>query len=468
MLEFEIQKLFLTSALITENTLNNKDYFFNWINKRRESIKVEIKSVDFKDLSNWKFNEIDTNLKHTSNKFFSIEGVHIKTNYGNVREWTQPIINQPEIGFLGIITKTFNGVLYFLMQCKIEPGNINYVQLSPTLQATKSNYTKTHNGKSPPYLEYFIQKKNAIILMDQLQSEQGARFFKKRNRNIIIKINEDITVGDDFIWLTLGQIKDLMKYPNIVNMDTRSVLSGINFGNYSIMDLQKYFINSESNNFLFSTLKNGGEINNFVDIISWITNLKSKYELEVKLIPLKNVIGWGISKNEIFHKDRKYFTVIGVNVLISNREVTEWCQPLIKSSQEGIIAFLIKKINNVIHFLVQAKIEAGNYDILELAPTVQCLTGNYRSGKNEYEVPFIDLVLNAKKDNIIYSCMQSEEGGRFYKEQNLNMIVQVEDDFNEKLPEMYIWMTLNQIQAFIQFNNYFNIQARSLISAITF
>jgi oxidase EvaA len=118
--------------------------------------------------------------------------------------------------------------------------------------------------------------------------------------------------------------------------------------------------------------------------------------------------------------------------------------------------------------LVQAKIEAGNYDILELAPTVQCLTGNYRSGKNEYEVPFIDLVLNAKKDNIIYSCMQSEEGGRFYKEQNLNMIVQVEDDFNEKLPEMYIWMTLNQIQAFIQFNNYFNIQARSLISAITF
>ena len=51
MLEFEIQKLFLTSALITENTLNNKDYFFNWINKRRESIKVEIKSVDFTPLA---------------------------------------------------------------------------------------------------------------------------------------------------------------------------------------------------------------------------------------------------------------------------------------------------------------------------------------------------------------------------------------------------------------------------------
>ena len=38
----------------------------------------------------------------------------------------------------------------------------------------------------------------------------------------------------------------------------------------------------------------------------------------------------------------------------------------------------------------------------------------------------------------------------------------LEDDFNEKLPEMYIWMTLNQIQAFIQFNNYFNITLISM------
>src|SRR5690606_24882290 len=117
-------------------------------------------------------------------------------------EWTQPIINQPEIGFLGIITREIEGVLYFLMQAKIEPGNVNYVQLSPTLQATKSNYTQIHHGAKPLYLDYFLKATPSQILLDQLQSEQGARFYRKRNRNIIIKVQEDLPVEDDFCWLT--------------------------------------------------------------------------------------------------------------------------------------------------------------------------------------------------------------------------------------------------------------------------
>mgnify|MGYP000674128209 CR=1 FL=1 len=88
------------------------------------------------------------------------------------------------------------------MQAKIEPGNLNIVQLSPTLQATRSNYTRVHGGKSPNYLEYFNGEKEVYVLVDQLQSEQGARFLHKRNRNIIVEINEDeeISVKDGFIW----------------------------------------------------------------------------------------------------------------------------------------------------------------------------------------------------------------------------------------------------------------------------
>ena len=78
------------------------------------------------------------------------------------------------------------------MQAKIEPGNLNYVQLSPTIQATKSNYTQVHKGKESLYLEYFRDRTN-LVLIDQLQSEQGGRFFKKRNRNILI-LNSNIDV----------------------------------------------------------------------------------------------------------------------------------------------------------------------------------------------------------------------------------------------------------------------------------
>jgi oxidase EvaA len=120
-----------------------------------------------------------------------------------------------------------------------------------------------------------------------------------------------------------------------------------------------------------------------------------------------------------------------------------------------------------LHFALQAKLECGNFDIIEFAPTVQCLTGNYRN-YNSSDIPYLDYVLNIDKQKIILDNLQSEEGGRFYKEQNRNMIVVAGDEISDILPENYIWMTLNQLNAFIKFNNYLNIQARSLIAAISF
>jgi dTDP-4-dehydro-6-deoxy-alpha-D-glucopyranose 2,3-dehydratase len=467
---------FLHSALQPSGSAITNEGLLDWINQRRDAVKVEVEHIPFSQLKQWHFDAVTGNLQHASGKFFSIEGIEIKTNWGNVAAWTQPIINQPEIGFLGIITRKINGVLHFLMQAKIEPGNINYVQLSPTLQATKSNYSKVHKGKAPLYLEYFNGEKKVKVLLDQLQSEQGARFMKKRNRNIIIEVQEDIPVYEDFCWLTLGQLKMLMCQDNLINMDTRTVLSGISYGTYDINGIDLLYrllyynkkVSGQQEEILFSALSDSNTHHSFDEIISWITSLKSKYELEVNRVPLKNVQKWVRTENAIHHEQHKYFSVIAADVHIGNREVVSWSQPLVESAQEGLIAFIIKKINGVFHFLVQAKIEAGNFDILELAPTVQCLTGNYRQGENEYEVPFINEVLNAPADKVIFKTMQSEEGGRFYREQNLNIIIEAGEDFPVEVPESYCWITLNQLYTFIRFNNYLNIQARSLLAAVKF
>lgn len=315
-------------------------------------------------------------------------------------------------------------------------------------------------------------KPGVAVLLDQLQSEQGARFLKKRNRNIIIEVTDDIIVEDDFCWLTLGQIKQLLTYDNIINMDTRTVISGIPFGNLDT--LQEITDGCQTNDYeealLLSELDDKNALNSIEDIISWITKHKAFAELEVDRIPLNSISDWYKNDHSIYHKDHKYFSVIAVKAEIGNREVHSWTQPLVKSAQEGIIAFIIKKINGVYHFLVQAKLESGNFDIIELAPTVQCLTGNYRKGLNEYEVEFIDYVLNPDHHNaqVKYSTFQSEEGGRFFKEQNKNMIIEVRDDFAVQVPDKFVWMTLNQIKTFIKFNNYLNIQSRSLLSVVKF
>ena len=201
--------------------------FFTWLSAQNDSLQFDCSLIELKQIRDWYFDE-GLNLRHSSGKFFSIEGIQVKVSAADgTKEWNQPIINQPEIGILGIICQNHFGILYFLMQAKMEPGNVNKAQLSPTLQATRSNFTQVHKGKKPSYLEYFQSLTGKKIIVDQLQSEQGARFLKKRNRNMIIEISPDekIELLDNYCWLTLGQLKFLLEKDNIVNMDARTVLS---------------------------------------------------------------------------------------------------------------------------------------------------------------------------------------------------------------------------------------------------
>lgn len=466
---------FLISALHHGAVISTAQVL-SWMKKQNKEVQTKIEQVPLSQLKGWEYR--DDKICHNSGKFFSIDGIRISTNYRNVATWDQPIINQPEIGFLGFIVKKIKGVYHFLIQAKIEPGNLNVVQLSPTLQATRSNYTCVHKGSAPNYLEYFNGEKKVSVLVDQLQSEQGARFLHKRNRNIIVEVDKDenIDIKDNFIWVTLGQIKELLRYPNVVNMDTRTVISCIQFGNYSehslelitaIQNLNKD-MQTKPESFLYSVLSHDNHLHDIIDIVKWMTALKFKYLLDVNPIGISEMSNWTYDGTTIFHEDKKYFDVIGVNVQIGNREVVAWDQPMVRSAQKGLMAFIVKKINGIYHFLVQAKLEAGNFDIVEMAPTVQCLTGNYRKGENEYTIPYLEDVLNAPKENIWYSTYQSEEGGRFFKEQNLNMIVEVGDEFSLQVEENYCWMTLNQLLSFVTYNNYLNIAARSLLSAISF
>ena len=455
---------FLKSAV---NYTNVED-ILDWVKLQNEAVNVNVKKIPFQNLKKWHFDDESGSLMHDSGKFFSIQGIKVNSSLSPVSSWDQPIIDQPEIGYLGFIVKKINNILHFLIQAKVEPGNINYVQLSPTLQATKSNFEQVHKGKKPSYIDIFKNAQKENILLDQLQSEQGSRFLKKRNRNIIVQVHEPFEELDNFRWLTLGDIKQLTRHNNIVNMDTRTVISGIDYGDLddNVIDfIAENIIGKGSNNFLKSTLSTKSLFSNS-DIISFITNLKSKSVLSVKKIKLGNTSSWVTSKNEIKHIENKYFKIIGVEVNIGNREVVSWCQPMIEPVGEGICVFVCREIKGLIHFAVQAKLECGNHDIIELAPTVQTLTGDINL-IDKSMVPFLDYTLNIEKKKIIFDSMQSEEGGRFYKEQNRNVII-VDNEIDLKLPENFIWMTLNQINKFVKHNNYVNIQSRSLVSTITF
>ena len=466
---------FFTSSLHLQNQFQSFKSFRAWFDSKCRPDEFHVEQIPLEQMEKWRFDDIKSKLYHESGRFFSIEGIHVETNFGRTPRWEQPIINQPEIGILGIVTKIFNGIRYFLMQAKMEPGNINTLQLSPTVQATKSNFSRVHQGKLPAYLEYFTGEKKVRILVDQLQTEQGGRFFQKRNRNIIIEIYDDIETYDDFCWLTLAELKLLLQDDNILNMDTRSVLSTIPLiderilSDFDKIDITKpsiisgYNISNIGMNYVMSYISNNA-LHSIDDIISWYNQQKVTFELDVAKKSLSQLQGWTIGKNSIYSEE-SFFSVIGVKVSAGTREVTNWMQPLIEDSNVGLLAFVTKKINGILHFLLQAKVEPGNKDIVELSPTISC--SNYMLVAQRTPKPFMFEEIFNPDNAILFDSLQSEEGGRFYKIQNRNMIVELAHLHEQQLPSNYIWMTLRQMKEFMRYGM-FNIEARSIISAISF
>lgn len=470
-----VEDSFLLSAFTEENCFQSTEEVKSNFNLDKKLFSV--KQIPFIELRDWSFASGSGNLVHSSGKFFRIEGVRIYNYPGAIKNWEQPIINQPEVGILGIITKKFKGIRYFLMQAKCEPGNVNSAQLSPTVQATKSNYTQVHKGKQPLFLEFFRNKAKRKVLVDQLQSEQGARFLRKRNRNMIIEIEEEIDLPPDYYWLTLGQIKQLLKIDNFVNMDTRSVLSCVRFIDGNLIDSNK--LNEGRQIRVFDQLREGFAKDLFVsladkqnslhgkfEIISWFTELKTRCECCIESISLNNVKHWLHTEKEIVHESKNFFSIMAVSVEAEGREIGSWSQPLLKQVGVGIIGFLIKKINGVFHFLVQAKVEAGYIDMIEMAPTVSVSnTENKGYGHKPY---FAEFFINPSPERVILSVLLSEEGGRFYHSQNRYMVVEIESDRELDLPENYIWMTFGQLLEFNHHNNYINIETRSLLACLSF
>lgn len=461
-----------TSEVKDKDKLYDFKDFMVWFDSKKDENHFNVERIPFHKLDNWSFDSEKTCIKHSSGKFFSIEGISVHQKLGTINQyWEQPIINQPEIGILGIITKVFNNTRYFLMQAKMEPGNVNLLQLSPTVQATKSNYTKVHKGKLPLYLEYFIKGTKAKVLIDQLQPEQGGRFIKKRNRNMIVEITDEIEVHPDFFWLTLTDIKKLLLIDDFVNMDARSVISTIiNIYDQELSgNLNRHlpvddFRNDEHVIYTDDIISSIQEKNNswktLNDIISWYVNLKSDFEQKIERIKLSEVKGWSISDNEMSHESKKFFSVIAVSVEAGTREVTKWTQPLLAENKIGLIGFISTKINGVLHFLVQGKVEPGNFDVVDIAPTVSFSDVNSNAGQ-----PFMNFFNSATKDQIIYSAVQSEEGGRFYHFRNRNMIIFVDDIDEDNIPNNYAWLTLSQMSEFLRFG-LLNIEARNLVSYI--
>lgn len=439
--------------------------FHRWLAGVGERTHMNATRVALEDLRGWETDPATGNIGHHTGSFFTVECLDVELPGAPVPRWSQPIINQPDIGILGIIVQEIDGVLHCLMQAKHEPGNLNGLQLSPTVQATRSNYTRVHQGKEVPYLDYFRNTTGHTVIADIRQSEQGAWFYRKRNRNVIIEVDCDVEPADGFCWLTLGQMGELMAVPDLVNMDARTVLSCVP---YSAAELAGTL--RPHDEFTAALVRSfdpaGPSQRGTGDILNWITEKRSRTLLRAELEPLDSVIGWNRTEGRISHDSGRFFDVIGIDVEADGREVAGWAQPMIEPVGTGVIAFLAKPIAGVLHVLMHARTEPGYADVIELGPTVQCTPENFDHLPAGTRRGFLDEVLAAGPGRTRFDNLLSEEGGRFFGARNRYLVV--ETDLPTELDDPdYRWLTMHQLTELLRHSFYLNIQARSLVVCLT-
>lgn len=454
---------FIKSWANKNGNVNTTEHLRAWIKGLNGTTYVKVNECSINDDTMWFYDDYNGEILNRKRSFFSIKGMRyfIDGEFQN----EQPIIIQPEIGYLGIICKVIDGVLNFLMQAKIEPGNINCVQISPTIQATKSNFTRAHGGKMPAYLEYFENSNRYEVIYDQIQSEQSARFYKKRNRNMIMLVDEELEVLPNFKWMTLGQIKELMKIDNLVNMDTRTVLSGIPFIAHGLEEcdinaLKSYFTDVPTYNSLFRT----SPMDSLTELYRRINNYKMFKETVVTTIPLNQLVDWKIDDYGIICKKQADFMVRYYDIEISGREVRNWIQPLFKAVGNATFGLVTKVENDTRKFLVKIKPEIGSFDKIEIGPSVHWEPSHYLYNDNHIDKVFRKHI--EENVGILNSVILSEEGGRFYHEQNYNYIIEINSSEIKNLPEEYVWADYSTLNHLVQVNNCLNIQLRNLLSLL--
>ncbi len=208
----------------------------SWLKNKKKNTKFRVKEIPLNKTNDWFKDKNSGNINHVSDDFFTITGVRVTTeNREKEIGWDQPIVKQKGLdgGILGLIRKRFNGIPHYLCEAKEEPGNYGKIQISPTLQATFANLNQKHKGRKPHFSEIFKKfnkEKEVKLLFNAWLAEDGGRLYLKRNKAILIELSEKYKIilpNDNFIWLSLYQIKTLLKENAIINPHLRGILSHV-------------------------------------------------------------------------------------------------------------------------------------------------------------------------------------------------------------------------------------------------
>ena len=202
-------------------------------------------------------------------------------------------------------------------------------------------------------------------------------------------------------------------------------------------------------------------------IIQWLDDMKTRNHMFQARTGLRTLADWSMDQNgHLAHRQGKFFKIIGLRVTSGSREVGAWTQPILDNVATGIIGLLVQGTGGAERYLMQAKAEVGNRNIVQIAPTVQFTQENY-AGDDRLAKPFLfDEFSRPSRFKLLQESRQSEEGARFFQEQHIHRVLLMPDDLPLDIPPEFHWLSRREIGFFLHCGEQVNSCARSILATL--
>lgn len=221
---------------------------------------------------------------------------------------------------------------------------------------------------------------------------------------------------------------------------------------------QDGFTVNEYSEFKFESLFDFSLFGNKQELIDWYYSFVESSTMKIEKIPLNDCKQWSIdhSSGSICHSSGEFFRVEGYRISGTNsREVTSgWDQPFLTQEgyDGGILGLLRKRFDGIPHYLVEAKEEPGNYNIVQISPTVQATFSNLKRAHKGNQTYYSDLFLNPKNHpvKVLFDQWTSEDGGRLFNKRNRSMLIEFDEKVDLPLAsKRFRWVSLYQLKTLI-------------------
>lgn len=444
--------------------------FLAWREERVAAAGFRCEPIDLADSKEWSL--VDGLVRHRTGGFFSLAGFRVTTRTGDLDERPRLIILQPETAINGFLIRRGPAGAEVLFQGRVEPGNVGVMQLAPTVQSTEANYQRKHGGGATAYIEWFLEPGRAPVLHDSLQSEEATRYHGKYNRNVVMDVTglEVAPPPPGYRWFPLADLREFAVTSNVLNTDARSVLSCLGWEH--LAGEGGPFAGHSSGDFgaaLRDSLAAPPEVDDAPDreVLAWLVSERVRLSPRPRVLRLDELPGWEVVGGEIREREpRLGYRAQQYAVLAAGREVASWDQPLIDSAGVGRLTLVAQVRGGVLRFLVRPSYEPGFLEGVQISASVMVPPGEALPADDRLGAALVERVARGEGATLLHRVRQSEEGGRFYQDENDYEVVLLEPGVDLELGRGDRWVTLAQLRRLLPTSGVFSMELRGVLALL--